>query len=103
MVFKGTNIVSGNGRAVVVATGISTVIGGIAKQISTIDTEIPLKVNIYYLSRVIILAVGVFSGHSVKVMFTTVVSLSVSIIPEGLPIVMTLVLATGVWRMSKQN
>ncbi|HEY4505324.1 MAG TPA: HAD-IC family P-type ATPase [Candidatus Paceibacterota bacterium] len=113
MVFKGTNIVSGNGRAIVVATGISTVIGGIAKQISTIDTEIPLKANIRYLSRAIIVAValigsviftvGVLSGHSIKVMFTTVVSLSVSIIPEGLPIVMTLVLATGVWRMSKRN
>ena len=113
MVFKGTNIVSGNGRAIVVATGISTVIGSIAKQLSTIDTEIPLKANIRYLSRAIILAVavissviftiGVLSGHSVKMMFTTVVSLSVSIIPEGLPIVMTLVLATGVWRMSKRN
>jgi len=42
-------------------------------------------------------------GHSVREMFTTVVSLAVSIIPEGLPIVMTLVLATGVWRMSKRN
>ncbi len=113
MVFKGTNIVSGNGKAVVVATGLSTVIGGIAKQISTIDTEIPLKANIRYLSRAIIITVavisatlftvGIYLGHSVKEMFTTVVSLSVSIIPEGLPVVMTLVLATGVWRMSKRN
>lgn len=113
MVFKGTHVVSGNGRAVVVATGLSTVIGGIAKQISTIDTEIPLKANIRYLSRAIIIVVAVISitlfvagvalGHSAKEMFTTVVSLSVSIIPEGLPIVMTLVLATGVWRMSKRN
>lgn len=113
MVFKGTNVVAGNGKAVVVATGLSTVIGGIAKQISKIDTEIPLKANIRYLSRAIITAVaiigtiifvvGIISGHSVKEMFTTVVSLSVSIIPEGLPIVMTLVLATGVWRMSKRN
>jgi len=113
MVWKGTHVVSGNGRAIVVATGLGTVIGGIAKQISTIDTEIPLKANIRYLSRAIIatvavistilFTVGILSGHSAKEMFTTVVSLSVSIIPEGLPIVMTLVLATGVWRMSKQN
>jgi len=113
MVWRGTYVVSGNGRAIVVATGLGTVIGGIAKQISTIDTEIPLKANIRYLSRIIIATVavigtilftaGIFFGHSVKEMFTTVVSLSVSIIPEGLPIVMTLVLATGVWRMSKQN
>ena len=113
MVWKGTHVVSGNGRAIVVATGLRTVIGGIAKQISTIDTEIPLKVNIRYLSRAIIatvsvvsgvlFTVGILSGHSAKEMFTTVVALSVSIIPEGLPIVMTLVLATGVWRMSKRN
>jgi len=113
MVWKGTHVVSGNGRAIVVATGLGTVIGSIAKQISTINTETPLKANIRYLSRAIIATVavisailfivGILSGHSVKEMFTTVVSLSVSIIPEGLPIVMTLVLAMGVSRMSKRN
>ncbi|MBI2633648.1 MAG: HAD-IC family P-type ATPase [Parcubacteria group bacterium] len=113
MVFKGTHILAGNGKAIVVATGIETVIGKISKEIAAIDTEIPLKTNIRYLSRLIIITVtsisallfflGIVSGKSVKEMFTTVVSLSVSIIPEGLPIVMTLVLATGVWRMSKRN
>lgn len=113
MVFKGTHIVAGNGKAVVVATGLETVLGRISKEIAVIDTEIPLKANIRYLSRLIIITVasistslfliGVILGHSVKEMFTTVVSLSVSIIPEGLPIVMTLVLATGVWRMSRRN
>ncbi len=113
MIFKGTHILAGNGKAIVVATGIETVIGKISKEIAEIDTEIPLKINIRYLSRLIVIAVasisaflfllGVISGKSVKEMFTTVVSLSVSIIPEGLPIVMTLVLATGVWRMSKRN
>ena len=113
MLFKGTHIVSGNGRAVVVATGIETVIGKISEEIATIDTEIPLETNIRDLSRLIVITVagisivlfvlGVISGKPVREMFTTVVSLSVSIIPEGLPIVMTLVLATGVWRMSKRN
>ncbi|MEK7582099.1 MAG: HAD-IC family P-type ATPase [Patescibacteria group bacterium] len=113
MIFKGTHVIAGNGKAIVVATGIETVIGKISKEIAAIDTEIPLKTNIRYLSRLIIITVasisvllfllGIVSGKSVKEMFTTVVSLSVSIIPEGLPIVMTLVLATGVWRMSKQN
>lgn len=113
MVFKGTNIVAGNGKAVVVATGLETVLGKISKEIAVIDTEIPLKTNIRYLTRLIIITVaiicisifilGIFLGHSVREMFTTVVSLAVSIIPEGLPIVMTLVLATGVWRMSKRN
>lgn len=113
MLYKGTHIVAGNGRAVAVSTGSATVIGKIAGEISSIDTEIPLKANIRNLSRAIIVAVGVIcttlfiigilSGESARTMFATVVSLAVSIIPEGLPIVMTLVLATGVWRMSKRN
>lgn len=113
MVFKGTSIVAGNGEAVVVSTGVSTVLGKISREISVIDTEIPLKANIRYLTRAIIIAVfticgsifflGLYFGNSVRQMFATVVSLAVSIVPEGLPIVMTLVLATGVWRMSKRN
>ncbi len=113
MVFKGTHIVGGNGKAVVVVTGLETVIGKIAKEIAAIDTEIPLKTNIRHLSRFIIFIVltisvslffiGIIFGKSAKEMFTIAVSLSVSIIPAGLPIVMTLVLATGVWRMSKRN
>src|SRR3990167_4104305 len=62
MVFRGTHIVAGNGRAIVVTTGLSTVIGGIAKQISAIDTETPLKANIRYLSRAIIITVAVISA-----------------------------------------
>ena len=113
MIFKGTHILAGNGKAIAVATGSETIIGKISKEIAAIDTEIPLQTNIRYLSRLIIITVasisaslfslGIISGKSVKEMFTTVVSLSVSIIPEGLPIVMTLVLATGVWRMSKRH
>ncbi len=113
MVFRGTHIVAGNGRAVTVATGMSTVIGSIAKKISTIDTEIPLKTKVRALSQMIIkvvvffgvalFVVGIALGHSMREMFTTVIALSVSVIPQGLPIVMTLVLATGVWRMSKRN
>ncbi len=113
IVFKGTNVLSGSGKAVVIATGINTAIGKIAKEIASIDTEIPLKKNIRYLSRAIIIVVvllnvvlfieGLMSGKGIKEMFITLVSLSISVIPEGLPIVMTLILATGVWRMSKRN
>ena len=113
MIFKGTHIVAGKGRAIAVTTGLNTEVGKIAKEIEAIDTEIPLKTDIRDLSRLIIITVGsinavLFSlglilGKSFKEMFTVVVSLSVSIIPEGLPIVVTLVLAMGVWRMSKRN
>lgn len=113
MVFRGTHIIAGSGRAIVTATGINTAIGEIAKEIVEIDTEIPLKINIKHLSRLIILVVigvslflfssGIIFGKSLAEMFVTVVSLSVSVIPEGLPIVVTLILTTGVWRMSKRN
>lgn len=113
MVFKGTNIVIGNGQAVVVATGIRTIIGAIAKDISTIDTEIPLTASIRHLSHAVIgvvagtcailFVLGLLRGEDTITIFTTAVSLAVSIIPEGLPIVLTLVLATGVWRMSKRS
>jgi Ca2+-transporting ATPase len=113
MVFKGTHIVLGNAVVVVTATGTETVIGKISKEISKIDSELPLKNNIRYLTRLIIMVVasitaiifvlGILEGKPMREMFAVAVSLAVSIIPEGLPIVMTLVLATGVWRMSKKN
>ncbi len=113
MVFRGTSAVAGNGTAVVVATGLATEIGRISQEIAAFDTEVPLKKSIAFLSRFIIMTVGaigallmmigVSAGKPAVEMFATVVSLSVSIIPEGLPIVMTLVLATGVWRMAKRS
>ncbi|MFZ2205463.1 MAG: HAD-IC family P-type ATPase [Minisyncoccia bacterium] len=113
MLFKGTTIVSGNGEAVVIATGLSTEIGKISKAIVSIDEDVPLKKNISNLSKLIIIAtiivgilvffLGIMRGEDMRQMFSTVVAIAVSIIPEGLPIVMTLVLASGVWRMTKQN
>ncbi len=113
MIFSGTHISSGSGQALVVATGSKTFIGQIAKEIENIDTEIPLKANIRQLSKMIIVAVvvicislfifGIATGKPLKDMFLTMMSLCISVIPAGLPIVMTLVLAAGVWRMSKRN
>lgn len=113
IVFKGTHIVAGNGKAIIFATGKETFIGKIANKIETIDTEIPLKKNIRDLSRLIILTVatvsalifliGIATEKPVREMFGIVVSLAVSTVPEGLPVVVTLILAMGVWRMGKQK
>lgn len=113
MVFKGTHVTVGHGRAVVVATGTSTVIGHISQTIAGIDTEIPLTRDIRRLSQMIVVGVlivsalifgaGLLGGRPVAEMFSLVVALSVSVIPEGLPVVVTLVLAGGVWRMSRQH
>ncbi len=113
MVFKGTYVVSGNAKVIVVSTGLDTVVGGISAQLVTIDTDVPLKRKIKNLSKLIIAlifvtAVAVFNlglifGHDVNDMILVVIAIVVSSIPEGLPVVITLVLATGVWRMSKRN
>ncbi len=113
MLFKATYVVGGTAKAVVVAIGIQTVIGRISEKIKTVDTEVPLKANIRKLSKFIIIGVlaisvgifvlGITYGNSVREMFSTVVAIAVSAIPEGLPLVVTLILATGVARMSKRN
>lgn len=113
MVFKGTHVVGGHARTIIVRTGEDTVIGRIAKEIADVETEIPLKANIRYLSHIIIAVtvaastliffLGTSSGKSVREMLSVVISISVSVIPEGLPIAITIILAAGVWRMSKRN
>jgi len=113
MVFKGTFVVAGSATAVVTSTGVNTVMGQISQQILEIDTEIPLQKQIAHLSHIIIyivLAISVFifvlgwlTGKELEAMFTLAVAVIVSAVPEGLPIVLTLLLASGVWRMSKRN
>jgi Ca2+-transporting ATPase len=113
MVFRGTHIAAGNGRAVVVTTGISTVIGGISEKVALIDTETPLHGEIRKFSNIILAAVfaisfilvllGMSGGYGLREMIHVAISLAVSLIPEGLPIVMTLVLAFGVKRMSERG
>lgn len=114
MVFKGTNVIAGTAKAVVVMTGVNTVIGKISEQMTTIERSVPLQEDIKYLSNIIIgvvltMSVIIFSlafflgGIEGTEAFMIAVAVVVSAIPEGLPIVMTLLLATGVWRMSKRN
>lgn len=113
MIFRGTYITTGTGRAVVVGTGLNTEIGVIAEEIISISSDVPLKVEVDRLARLIIYVtaliatslfiIGIIAGKGATEMLLTVVTLSVSVIPEGLPIVLTIVLATGVWRMGKQN
>ncbi len=113
MLFKGTYVLSGTAKALVVTTGVRTVIGAISVKLASIDTEVPLKKNIDLLSRAIIVVVlmvsafifviGMSAGNGAREMFATVVAIAVSAIPEGLPVVVTLILATSVARMSKRH
>ncbi len=113
MAYKGTVVVGGFGRGIAVATGARTEFGKIGAAIAGMDAEIPLAKDIRHLSRIIVVAVLVFSvlllilgvqmGKPAQEMFATVVALAVAVIPEGLPLVLTIILATGVWRMARRN
>ncbi len=113
MVFKGTTVSVGSARAVVVKTGIKTMIGNISKSISEVNTEIPLTKSLEDLAKavvviVIVLIIGIFSlgvleGQKPKEMFVTTIAIAVAAVPEGLPLVLTVTLAAGVWRMAKKK
>ncbi|MFA5935608.1 MAG: HAD-IC family P-type ATPase [Patescibacteria group bacterium] len=111
--FAHTHVVAGRGVLLITATGSATEVGQIASALSGAQTEPPLAKKVKKLSRLIALVVMIFSaalfivgilaGRPPLTLFATVMSLAVSIIPEGLPIVLTLVLARGVSHMAKKN
>jgi len=113
MVFKGTYVLSGYAKVVVVSVGKDSQIGVIADKLNDLHTDVPLQENINNFSKIIIYVVvsvsiilfiaGILRGTSIQELFFVIVAVSVSAIPESLPVVVTLVLATGVWRMSKKN
>jgi len=113
VVFEGTYVNTGGGRALVVYTGQQTVMGSISRKLETLDSEVPLKKNIRQLSRIIVIGTilvsivifvfGLLAGYQFKEIFFVAVAVAVSVIPEGLPVVITLVLAIGVYRMGKRN
>lgn len=114
MAFMGTIVVSGRAKGVVVATGQSTVLGKIAKDVKDIGiVKAPLQEKIDKFAKsigilvlfasIILFVVGILIGESVKDMFMTAVASAVATIPEGLPIVVTIAMAVGVSRMAKNN
>ncbi len=114
MVFFGTEITAGKGRALVVATGLQTELGRIATLIQATSTEpTPLQRRLdqlghmlLYLSLAIVAVVfvlGLLRGEPPVAMLLTAVSLAVAAIPEGLPAIVTITLAIGVTRMVTRN
>ena len=114
MAFMGTSISYGRGAGVVVGTGMDTEMGKIADKLATTEDEVtPLQKQIAQISKVIsfgvigiavvIFAIGLLTGREAFDMFFLAVSLAVAAIPEGLATVVTIVLAMGMNRMSKQG
>ena len=114
MVYSGTIIESGSGLAIVVAIGQETEVGKIAKLLKeTKEERTPLQrklekftsviVKVILASTLVIFGLGLLRGDSPIEMFETAVAISVSGIPESLPIVMTIILVIGMERLAKKK
>ncbi|MDX1632930.1 MAG: HAD-IC family P-type ATPase, partial [Thermoanaerobaculia bacterium] len=115
MVYMNTNAVKGRGRAVVVATGMDTRVGGIASELAKAeDRDTPFQKEVDRLGkRIGLLVLGLIGILSVvQILFTeadlvsvalVAVTLAVAAVPEGLPAVVTLTLALGARRMLSRN
>ncbi|MHC4591242.1 MAG: cation-translocating P-type ATPase [Planctomycetota bacterium] len=114
MVFKGTNVVSGNGTALVVGTGMNTEIGHVSELVSAAeDVETPLEKRLAKMGRRLIFfclgvagvvaVAGIAQGTEVGLMLEAAIALAVAAVPEGLPAVATITLAVGMRRMAEKN
>src|SRR5438132_10382381 len=115
MVFMGTAVDGGRGKAVIVETGMATQLGKIAGLVQQeTKEETPLQKQLDRLGRqigiAVLLAAGLIflfgvlrdPGH-IELLFLTAVGLSVAAIPEGLPAIVTISLALGLQRMIRQG
>ncbi len=111
MLLSGTLITAGRGSALVVATGMHTHMGHIASLLlENRPEDTPLQRRMAEISRslsllcllvcAVMFGVGLLQGRDMLGMFLTAVSLAVAAIPEGLPAIVTIVLALGVQRMA---
>jgi Ca2+-transporting ATPase len=114
MLYLGTTVLSGSGVALVTATGPSTELGRIGRLVAASGSRTtPLERQVEALGRrLIVLAVGICAivglsgilhGEPVGLMLETAVSLAVAAVPEGLPAVVSLALAAGLWRLARRG
>ena len=114
MVFGGTVITYGRGRAVVTATGMDTEFGKIARMLADVtEDQTPLEARMASIGRVLSIIcltvamgaslLGVLRGHFWLEMLIWGISLAVAAVPESLPAVVTGALAIGTTRMARKN
>ncbi len=114
MAFKGTAVANGSGAGVVVAIGPETELGRIARLAERAKEQAtPLERRLDQLARWLLLvivivaaataAIGVAAGRELTLMIETGIALIVAAIPEGLPVVASIALARGMWRLARRN
>ena len=114
MAFAGTAVTYGRGRALVVATAMTTEFGKIARMLQDVETvKTPLQLNLDRIGKTlaraafavvfVIVVLGLFRGQPFIEMLIFGVALAVAVVPEALPAVVTISLALGVKRMVRRN
>lgn len=114
MVYAGTHITAGRALAIVTATGVNNEIGKIADLTTTTNepkTQLELRIEQFGKYLVVaalvlfclVIAIGLLRGISFSQIFMIAISQMVSLVPEGLPVAMTVALAVGVQRMAKRG
>lgn len=114
MIFAGTHITAGRGHAIVTATGVNNEIGKIAHlATTTVQPKTQLEIRIQQFGRYLVIAaivmflivigVGLLRGIPFVQIFMIAISQMVSLVPEGLPVAMTIALAVGVQRMARRG
>ena len=114
MLFSGTTVVTGRGKAIVIATGLSTEIGRIADTINnTKEEKSPLTIRVEKLSKqisMLVLVVAfiitfllIIKDVPYNEIFLSVIALAVSAMPEGLPLALTMALTIASNKMAKKQ
>lgn len=113
MVFSGTYVLTGTGHALVTNIGLTTEVGSMHATITQIHTDTPLKQELNRLSYHLLifilgmcsalLGIGIISGKPLRELLVMLTALFICAIPEGLPVVLTLILVTGVYRLAQQK
>jgi Ca2+-transporting ATPase len=114
MLFKGTAVTSGSGAGIVTATGMDTELGTIAGLVQGAEDEMtPLEKRLERLGRrlvlltlvmgVVVAVAGLIGGRNLTLVLETAIAMAIAAVPEGLPVVATIALARGMWRMAEHN
>jgi Ca2+-transporting ATPase len=114
MIFSGTHLTAGRGKAIVVATGLQTEVGKIARMTAGAeDPDTPLEQRLNTFGHwlvgaslglfVLVMGFGLLRGIAFVDIFMVAISQMVSMVPEGLPVAMTIALAVGMQRMARRG